>query len=188
MRLKILLLACVLMCILGSANATTLTSLLQAVGLTVGDPETVATDFELPNTQGKIVRLHELRGQVVFVNFWATWCLPCIHEMPMMEQLYQAFKQQPMTIVAVNMQQGREEVRRFMESKQFHFPALLDHEGTVTARYQVRGLPTTHLIDCAGNDIGRTIGVLQWTHAAMPTLVSTLLKDAACTQPTTTMR
>jgi peroxiredoxin len=188
MRPKILLLGCVLMLRLAPANATTLDALLQAIGLTAANPETVATDFALPNAQGQIVRLHELRGQVVFVNFWATWCLPCIHEMPMMEQLYQTFKQQPMTIVAVNLQQSREDVARFMESKQLHFPALLDHEGTVTERYQVSGLPTTHLIDCAGNVIGHTIGVLQWAHAAMPTLVSTLLKDAACTQPTTTMR
>lgn len=188
MCLKILLLGCTLMCMLAPAHATTLDSLLQAVGLTAADPETVAADFALPDAQGKIVRLHELHGQVVFVNFWATWCLPCIHEMPMMEQLYQAFKQQPMTIVAVNLQQSREDVARFMESKHFHFPALLDHEGTVTARYQVRGLPTTHLINCAGHVIGHTIGVLQWAHAAMPTLVSTLLKDAACTQPTTTRR
>jgi peroxiredoxin len=182
MRLQILLLGVVLMFRLTPANATTLDALLQTIGLTAATPETLAADFTLPAAQGQRVRLHELRGRVVFVNFWATWCLPCIHEMPMMEQLYQTFKQQPMTIVAVNLQQSREDVVRFMESKQFHFPALLDQEGTVTERYQVKGLPTTHLIDCAGKVIGYTIGVLQWTHADMPRLLSTLFKDAACTQ------
>lgn len=180
------LLAVTLLCNPASASAAALDPLLEAAGLVVADMPGAATDFELSDHQGNAFRLHDQRGKVVFVNFWATWCPPCIHEMPMMEQLYQSLRQRPFAIWAVNMQESREDVASFMENKRFHFPALLDHEGSVTALYQVQGLPTTYLIDCAGHVIGHVVGMVQWTNDATRKLVATLLNSNACDKPSIT--
>ncbi len=169
------------------ASATGLVKpLLQAAGLAPAPTPTAAADFELPDHRGNVLRLGDQRGKVVFINFWATWCPPCIHEMPMMEQLYQSLRQQSFAIWAVNMQESQEDVGRFMASKRFHFPALVDVEGAIASRYMVRGLPTTYLIDCSGNLIGHVVGVLQWTSAATRTLVTALLEAPACEQSATT--
>ena len=169
------------------ASATGLVKpLLQAAGLAPAPTPTAAADFELPDHRGNVLHLGDQRGKVVFINFWATWCPPCIHEMPMMEQLYQSLRQQSFAIWAVNMQESQEDVGRFMASKRFHFPALVDVEGAIASRYLVRGLPTTYLIDCSGNLIGHVVGVLQWTSAATRTLVTALLEAPACEQSATT--
>ncbi len=169
------------------ASATGLVKpLLQAAGLAPAPTPTAAADFELPDHRGNVLHLGDQRGKVVFINFWATWCPPCIHEMPMMEQLYQSLRQQSFAIWAVNMQESQEDVGRFMASKRFHFPALVDVEGAIASRYMVRGLPTTYLIDCSGNLIGHVVGVLQWTSAATRTLVTALLEAPACEQSATT--
>ena len=124
------------------ASATGLVKpLLQAAGLAPAPTPTAAADFELPDHRGNVLHLGAQRGKVVFINFWATWCPPCIHEMPMMEQLYQSLRQQSFAIWAVNMQESQEDVGRFMASKRFHFPALVDVEGAIASRYLVRGLP-----------------------------------------------
>jgi peroxiredoxin len=163
-----------------TVSASALEPLLRAAGLST--PSTVATaaDFELPDMTGQRHRLHKQRGKVVFLNFWATWCPPCVHEMPMMEQLYQALRHQPFVMWAVNLQESREQVERFMTANRLHFPALLDAESTVTTLYKVRGLPTTYLIDCAGNVVGWVVGPREWSNKATRILVTTMLKDAAC--------
>ncbi|ETW93260.1 MAG: hypothetical protein ETSY1_40015, partial [Candidatus Entotheonella factor] len=81
---------------------------------------------------------------------------------------------------AFNVQETQEDVVKFLQSRNFHFPVLLDLEGKAMGGFQVRGLPSTYLIDCAGNLIGSITGVLQWTDSAMQTLLEALLQDAAC--------
>jgi len=163
-----------------AVHATPHDALLQAAGLSAVEPSGTAPDFELSDHHGKKIRLHALRGKVVLLNFWATWCPPCIHEMPMMQQLLNSRKQQPFALFALNLQESQEDVAQFMTQKDFQFPALLDSEGRTAARYKVRGLPTSYLIDCSGNLLGSVTGVLQWTSEATQTLLDTLLKDKAC--------
>jgi thiol-disulfide isomerase/thioredoxin len=165
-----------------AAGATTLEALLSAAGLSTFTAEVPAVDFQLLDTEKRPHHLRMQRGKVVFLNFWATWCPPCVHEMPMMEQLHQALRQQPFVMWAVNMQESRNEVKPFMEKYRLHFPALLDADGTVSARYLVRGLPTTYLIDCAGHIVGQAIGARQWTNEATRVLLDALLQDASCHQ------
>jgi peroxiredoxin len=163
-----------------AARATPHDALLQAAGLSAVEPSGMAPDFELSDHQGKRVRLHDLRGKVVFVNFWATWCPPCIHEMPMMQQLLDSRKQQAFALLALNLQESQEDVAQFMKKKGLQFPALLDSEGRTAASYKVRGLPASYLIDCSGHLLGSVTGVLAWTREATQTLLDTLLKDNAC--------
>lgn len=158
-------------------------ALLQAAGLSAVEPSGPAPDFELSDHHGKKIRLYDLRGKVVFINFWATWCPPCIHEMPMMQQLLNSRKQHSFVLLALNLQESREDVAQFIQQKGFQFPALLDSEGRTAASYKVRGLPASYLIDCSGNLLGAVTGVLQWTSAATQSLLDALLKDNACQEP-----
>lgn len=164
-----------------TASAASIEPLLRAAGLSAMPKPTAAADFQLPDAAGGMHQLHEQRGKVVFLNFWATWCPPCVHEMPMMEQLRQALSQQkPFVVWAVNMQESQAQVTRFMTQNHLHFPALLDADGAVSSRYRVRGLPTTYLIDCAGNVAGWVVGPREWTNDATRRLLSALVNDAAC--------
>jgi hypothetical protein len=103
-----------------------------------------------------------------------------------MDQLFLRMQGRPFSLWALNMQETQEDVAKFLQSRDFHFPVLLDLEGRVIGRYQAQGLPSTYLIDCAGNLIGTVTGVLKWTAPAMQTLLETLFQDAACHAKTAT--
>jgi len=163
-----------------TASAASLEPLLRAAGLIAMPKPTAAADFQLLDVAGQIHRLHAQRGKVVFLNFWATWCPPCVQEMPMMEQLRQTLSQAPFVVWAVNMQETQAQVAHFMAKNRLHFPALLDADGAVSARYQVRGLPTTYLIDCAGNVAGWVMGPREWSNEATRRLLVAMLNDTAC--------
>lgn len=101
----------------------------------------------------------------------------------MLEQVYQALRQQPFVMWAINLQEGREEVARFMQEQRLHFPALLDLDGTVSGHYNVRGLPTTYLIDCVGMIVGQAVGPRPWSNNPTRTLLAALLNDTRCHRP-----
>jgi peroxiredoxin len=160
--------------------AAPLTSLVQAAGLRATDEPQAVADFQLPDLDGQLLRLQDQRGKVVLLNFWATWCPPCVHEMPLMEQLYQALRQRPFVLWAVAMREDRAKVAPFMDKHQFQFTVLPDGDGAVSARYKLRGLPTTYLIDCRGNLVGWSVGPQEWTSEAVRTLLTALLSDPNC--------
>jgi peroxiredoxin len=162
------------------ATAAPPIDLLKAAGFSPAASLGAAPPLDLVDSEGNPVRLQDYRGHVILVNFWATWCPPCIHEMPMMEALYTARKDQAFSIWAVNMQESQEDVARFIAKQGFHFPVMLDLEGTATASYGVRGLPSTYLIDCRGNLLGHIVGILQWMSHATRDLLDALRNDAAC--------
>src|SRR5918992_1301398 len=87
---------------------------------------TVAPEFVLKDPAGKQVSLRELRGKIVFLNFWATWCLPCIEEMPALEKLHRDLEKEGLVILAVNFQEGPERVKDFFGEHNLTFTALLD--------------------------------------------------------------
>jgi peroxiredoxin len=155
-------------------------SLVQKAGLSPSVSSQLAADFQLPSLTGDKLRLHDQRGKVVFLNFWATWCPPCRYEMPEMERLFQSLSQQPFVMWAVAMQESHEQVAPFIKGNRLHFPALLDLDGTVSARYAIRGLPTTYVIDCSGNLVGRAVGPRPWNSTAVRTLLAALLSDTHC--------
>jgi peroxiredoxin len=141
-----------------------------------------APDFTLPDLESRPVRLRELRGKVVFLNFWATWCPPCRLEMPSMERLYQIFKQTEFALLAVSIdRQGGEVVKPFMAELQLTFPALLDSRMEVARQYGLRGLPTTYLIDPEGRLIGTAVGGRDWSSTEAKALIAGLLRQASVT-------
>jgi thiol-disulfide isomerase/thioredoxin len=107
-----------------------------------GEPE--APDFTLPTLEGRTVTLSALRGQVVFLNFWATWCPPCREEMPSIEQLHSALGAQGLGVLAVDVDESPERVAKFVKDFRLGFPVLLDAGSHVFER-GAPGLLTTIL-------------------------------------------
>lgn len=126
--------------------------------------------------QNHSLTLHE--GKLVLVNFWATWCQPCIREMPSMERLYAKYKSQGLEIVAISLDQGNEDdVREFVAKLKLTFPIILDPEHEAKALYKVRGLPTTYLVDRKGQVAGYGVGPREWDSEAAFALVGHLLDE-----------
>lgn len=111
-----------------------------------------APDFTLDTLDGQTITLSDLRGQVVIVNLWASWCPPCRAEMPAIEQIYQANQAQGLEILAVNTtyQDSEKAAAQFAQDFGLTFPILLDRDGAVSRRYQLQALPTTYFIDRQG--------------------------------------
>jgi len=108
----------------------------------------LAPEFELKSPAGEITKLSDLRGEAVLVNLWATWCPPCRAEMQSIEKMYQEYKEQGFTVLAVNMtyQDDPSAVMPFVREQSLTFPILLDETGAMAKAYQLRSLPSTYFI------------------------------------------
>lgn len=116
-------------------------------GLEIGSP---APLFDLLRPEGDSVRLADQLGQVVLLNFWATWCGPCRTEMPLIQEAYDTFKDREFVALGVNFDEPAEAVSAFAEELQVTFPLLLDPGGEVQRQYLIRGYPTTVILDREG--------------------------------------
>ena len=114
--------------------------------------QALAPDFTLATLDGSTVRLADLRGKVVLLNFWATWCPPCKAEMPDLDALQRIYgESQGLVVLGINLQEDAGTVASFVQERNLSFPVLLDTDGTVTSGlYQVRPLPTSFIIDRQG--------------------------------------
>jgi peroxiredoxin len=123
-----------------------------------------APDFAYPTLAGDTLALSDLRGSVVLLNIWATWCPPCVREMPAMERLYAELRDEGLRVVAVSVDArgaGRD-VRSFVHELGLTFDILLDPSGNIEHAYAVSGLPTTYLIDREGRIRRKVIGITEW--------------------------
>lgn len=137
-----------------------------------------AIDLTLPTLQGSIMRLSELRGQVVLLNFWATWCHPCRTEMPSMRALYQDYHDKGLEILAVASDpEGHEIVSAFAQAQALPFPILLDPDNVFGARLPVQGLPTSYILDKQGRVVKLELGARNWNSAGVRRLFDTLLSE-----------
>ena len=126
-----------------------------------------APNFTLPGLDGKMVSLSNYQGHVVLVNIWATWCPPCVDEMPSMERLYQELKDENFEIVAISIDaMGAEAVAPFMEKNKLSFAALLDPEGTIKSVYQTTGVPESFIVNKKGILVEKIIGPRNWADPA----------------------
>ena len=108
-----------------------------------------APEFAL-DTLDRSLAFHELRGQAVLVNFWATWCGPCRAEMPDLQLAYENHRAQGFVVVAINQGEDHDTVAQFAQEVQLTFPFALDRDARVANRYRVLGLPTSFFIDREG--------------------------------------
>lgn len=110
-----------------------------------------APDFALRNLDGEIVRLSDLRGSVVFINFWATWCTPCKKELPDIQKLYDEKREQGLVVLEINWQENADDARAFFESRDLELAVLIDRPGDVYDQYRLQGLPDSFFVDRDGN-------------------------------------
>jgi peroxiredoxin len=137
-----------------------------------------AIDKTLSALHGPAQSLSKLRGQVVLLNFWATWCYPCRAEMPSMQALYDAYQHAGFTILAIASDaQGQSVVGPFAEKHQLTFPILLDTHNAVGAQLQLPGIPTSYLLDKQSRIVGMEVGVRNWNSQAVRQIVETLLDE-----------
>jgi peroxiredoxin len=132
-----------------------------------------APEFTSSALSGDEIALADYAGEVVVVNFWATWCPPCKAEMPGINAFYEAHQAEGLVVLAVNAKESESLVRPFIESSGFTFPVLLDPAGAVVNQYQVRSFPTTVIIDRDG--VVRHIQVGLISEEELKTAVSPLL-------------
>lgn len=107
-------------------------------------------DFALPDGEGDTLRLSEQRGQVVMVNFWASWCPPCVREMPELDAIYQDLRDDGLVLWGVNVDHDRAAADELLEELSPSFPILYDPESRVRRKMGVDAMPTTLLVDRAG--------------------------------------
>ncbi len=127
-----------------------------------------APNFKFPGLDGEMVSLSDYRGQVVLVNVWATWCRPCVEEMPSMEKLYQKLKNEKFEILAVSIDVlGTKVVAPFMKKYALSFPALMDPNGTIKNLYQTTGVPESFIVNQEGILVQKIIGPRDWAAPAV---------------------
>lgn len=143
------------------------------------DNKTPAPDFTLKDLRGNLVRLQDLKGKVVFLNFWATWCPPCRLEMPAMEQLHKEFSDQGLVVLAVNFRESPDEIKPFLKQHGLTFTALLDEEEKAFGLYRAWSLPTTFLTNRSGEIVGKVIGYRDWHSDHAKAFFRRLLEDQA---------
>ena len=144
------------------------------VPLAIGLP---APDFTFPGLDGKMVSLSDYRGKVVLVNIWATWCPPCVEEMPSMEQLYQKLKGKDFEILAVSIDSlGVKAVAPFMKKHKLTFPALINSAGTLRTSYRTTGIPESFIINKDGILVEKIIGPRDWTRPAILSFLNNLIQ------------
>lgn len=142
-------------------------------------PPIMAPDFELQDMDEKTHRLSNYRGQVVMLNFWATWCPPCRREMPSMEAVYQRLREQGLVVLAINEWESNDHVFAFMGQLSVFpsFPILFDQQGTVAEAFKVNGLPTTLVINTQGQIVYRAVGGRDFDDPEVVKLLQTVLSE-----------
>jgi len=178
MRIKLFLLAMLFVAGAAEAPATPLTvqQMMQNFGVQLPKVRKPAPDFSLPRLGGGHTALADARGKVVLLHFWASWCVPCRHEMPLLHGLEQYLDRDEFRMICVNVDRGdSDDVKAFINQVSPDFHTLLDPAGSVRNRYAVRGLPTTYLIGPDGKIIGRIIGQRDWSSTAAKHMLEALL-------------
>ena len=121
-----------------------------------------AHNFKSIRVDGSKVQLADYKGKYVFLNFWATWCVPCVEEMPAMERLAQQLKGKPFVVVAVNMMEPLPVVKKFVARLKLTYDIVMDESGDIGGNYAANNLPLTYIIDKQGNIIRRAVGARIW--------------------------
>ena len=160
--------------LLGLAGASGATPAVRLPTWTGGPTQPLA----LKDLGGTLHDLAEYRGQVVVVNFWATWCQPCREELPSLERLRDAMRGRRFEVLTVNVAEGEPRVKGFLAEVPLRLPVLLDRDGDTQRAWKVRGLPATFLLDREGVIRYWYLGELDWAQPAILRTVESLVSGA----------
>lgn len=141
-------------------------------------PGAKAIDFTLPDLEGRKHSLSEMRGNVVFLNFWATWCGPCQDEIPSMQVMHERLRGRPFRIMAVSIDTGSDDVvRKFADGYGISFLVLRDRDGRIKDAYKTTGVPETFIIDQNGYVAEKVWGPRDWSNPLYLKTVRDLLDN-----------
>lgn len=136
-------------------------------GLHPMEGQPMAPDFALKNLNGETQRLSDLRGKVVIVNFWATWCPPCRAEMPSMQRAWVDMQDKDVVMLAVHVGGNEDKIWSFVGDYELDFPVLIDAKSEVADAWPMKGLPSTFIVDPDGRIAYRAIGGREWDDPAI---------------------
>jgi len=136
--------------------------------------DTQAPDFSASDLEGVPHQLSAYRGRVVLVNFWASWCLPCVRELPRLQELAVLLPDKDFVLLTVNVRDRESRVRKLITGKGYDFAVLLDPNGEIYRAFGVRNFPTMVLIDRNGRVIGSVLGERNWTQDSFVACLKTL--------------
>ena len=158
--------------------------LLSGLNLSGYRPGTKPPEFHGTMTDRRQVSLDSLRGKVVLVNFWATWCQECRPEMSMFERLHREFAARGLSVIGINTREGIVAIREYAKELRLTFSLVLDPKGEINAAYGVIGLPATFLVSRDGRAVARAVGPRDWESTPAKSIIQALLSDAVSPKET----
>lgn len=153
--------------------------LLKTLDLRGYTSRTAAPQFSGRTLDARQLSITEHRGTVIVLNFWASWCLECRSEMPILERLQREFSSRGFAVIGVNARENKEAVARYAKELGLTFPLVFDADGKITALYGVIGLPTTFVVGRDGRAVAFAIGPRSWESAPARALMEALLTEPA---------
>jgi peroxiredoxin len=136
-----------------------------------------APDFTLKSQNNGNLKLSELRGKVILINFWASWCGPCRQEMPVLDELYRHYRSLDFTVLGVNVEQNSDDAKSLLKDVPVTFPILFDKENKISKLYDVKGMPSTVLVDRDGNIRYIHMGYQPGVEAEYQTQIRALIRE-----------
>ena len=135
-----------------------------------------ANDFSAKDSQGGVVSLKDFQGKFVLLNFWATWCYPCLKEMPDLEKAYKNLGKENLAVLAIAMGESVDKIKKFSDKNSISFPLLSDENMVITKLYGVKNIPITYLIDPEGVLLGRALGIRDWSRPELMEFIRSRLE------------
>ena len=136
-----------------------------------------AHDFKGELNDGSIINLKDYHHRFVLLNFWATWCVPCLKEMPDLEKAYQHMGSKKLIVLAVGMGENKSSISSFAKKYEFTFPMIADSSLEIARLYGVESIPITYLINPEGVIIGRALGIRDWASPELIEFMDSKLKS-----------
>ena len=159
------------------ARGAEVAELLQKLNLTAYSRGTKPPEFNGTTAEGRILSLASMRGKVILLNFWASWCLECRPEMPAFERLHREFAAQGLSVLGINAREGTAAIRGYAKELGLTFPLVTDSKGEINAAYGVIGLPATFVIARDGRAAARGVGPREWGNEHALAIIRALLAE-----------